>query len=154
MASKRILTFKTAEVALAVQNAKAAIRHRATFGEQYNPAYHKGGKVKKDASGFPDSRNIDPSLIPASLWLVKDEGVYLMSNAAFTDGMGEAVLAYAAECNPATLDFETWYSNARDIMGGDDCAESLPLAWFEQVIASGKTTFRLQILAKEIRLLP
>lgn len=153
MASKRILTFKTAEVALAVNNAKASLQHRATFSDQYNPAYHKGGKVKLDGNDFPDSTNINPSAIPASLWLVKDDGVYLMSNAAFTPDQKRAVLAYAEECNPKTLDFDTWWDNASAIMGGDDCAESLPIAWFEQVIACGKPTFRLQILSKQIRLL-
>ena len=131
---KRVLTFTTAEVKPLVDQALAATEHRPSYTQQ----------------------GIAPADIPAALWLVKDQGVYLMSNGALSkDSEGfvvRAATAYAAECNPTTLEFEEWYGNARAIMGGDDSVESLPLEWFDGVLKRNKPTFRLYITDDAIEL--
>lgn len=76
-----------------------------------------------------------------------------MSNAAFKEGQKRADLAYAHEADPTKLDFDEWWENARNIVGGDDCAIALPIEWFQNVIGTGKPTLRLQLLARSIRLL-
>ncbi|WP_414462442.1 DUF3085 domain-containing protein [Hyphomicrobium sp. DY-1] len=68
------------------------------------------------------------------LWLVGDQGVYLMANT--TDGEVNSkrregdkhVVVYAAECDPTKLPFEEWWNNKRASFGGDDGVEFFPLA--------------------------
>lgn len=65
------------------------------------------------------------------LWLVGDDGVYLMSNAreslAKPDGKKGSLVVHARECDPK-LDFDEWWENKRASFGGDDGAEFLGLA--------------------------
>lgn len=72
-----------------------------------------------------------------SLFFVHDHGVYLMSNGEprdiVTDENKETTyVAYAQHCNPRT-DNE-WWDNARELVGGDDFAETLPIsrAWLDK----------------------
>lgn len=60
------------------------------------------------------------------LFFVHDQGVYLMSNGEPRDVEGNnSYVAYAEHCNPA-VDAE-WWDNARELVGGDDFAEVLPV---------------------------
>lgn len=57
------------------------------------------------------------------LWLVGDEGVYLMPNT--TDGIHhraskQRVVVYAKECDPRALPFDTWWKNKAASFGADD----------------------------------
>lgn len=65
------------------------------------------------------------------LFFVHDQGVYLMSNGQPRDTAGatngRARVAYAEGCNPTVGEFDDWYSNSRDLVGGDDFAEFLTL---------------------------
>jgi hypothetical protein len=80
------------------------------------------------------------------LWLVGDEGVYFMANTA--DGIhhksrsnGDGLLvAYAKECDPTQLDFDTWWANKRASFGGDDGVEFFELAAIEK-FAAGKPKY-------------
>ena len=58
--------------------------------------------------------------------LVKDHGVYLMSEVGETntDG-GREVLVYAIGCNPDLDEFEQWWNVAISELGGDDFSEYL-----------------------------
>ena len=92
-----------------VAHAKAAPTHMAWYGEQ------KG----------------------ACVFLVKDEGIYLMSNGLPFDPAepGDArdvrrFVAYAKGFGP-----KAGYANLRAAVGGDDFSEPLPVADFEQVLA-------------------
>lgn len=66
-----------------------------------------------------------------ALFFVHDQGVYLMSNGeprdiVTTDETAETTyVAYAEHCNPKTDD--EWWDNSRDLVGGDDFAETLPI---------------------------
>ncbi len=68
------------------------------------------------------------------LWLVGDQGVYLMANT--TDGdvnsnhkQGDKqFVVYAEECDPTKLPFEEWWQNKRASFGGDDGVQFFPLA--------------------------
>lgn len=156
MATRKILTFTTSEVAPLVTHAKAAEKHRCTCEQLFDPKLHFGGKIKYDSHDWPDSSNIDASRIEPALWLVKDQGAYLMSNGVDADTQNagqQRPVAYAAACDPTALPFDEWYDNARTIVGGDDCCIALPLHWFEQAMASGVATIRLQVLKRAIKLL-
>lgn len=58
--------------------------------------------------------------------LVKDHGVYLMSEVGETDTDGGGkVLVYAISCNPDLDEFEQWWNVAISELGGDDFSEYL-----------------------------
>lgn len=87
--------------------------------------------------GYSDEeRKREPGLL-----LVHDDGVYLMSNGVphdtirrpmrkgkpATDG---AFVAYAEGTDPTELDFDEWWETSRELVGGDDFVECLPIEWF------------------------
>lgn len=152
MPAKKILTFSSSEVKALIETAKAATEFRHTFGETYNPALHFGGKVKNNEHGYPDPDNIDKSKLKPMLWLVKDEGVYLMGNGVETDHVPGTKLpvVYANECNPKD---EDCYDNSRYIMGGDDGCDALPLDGFEAALASNKPTIQIRVTAKNLEII-
>jgi hypothetical protein len=62
--------------------------------------------------------------VPACLWLVGDEGIYLMSNGEPYDprrvGHRAQHVVYANECSPRTLSPSKLDAAKRAILGGDD----------------------------------
>jgi hypothetical protein len=75
------------------------------------------------------------------LWLVGDQGVYLMPNT--TDGPRASrrqpgdcnFVVYARECDPTKLEFDTWWANKRASFGGDDGVEFIAMADIEDITA-------------------
>jgi hypothetical protein len=72
------------------------------------------------------------------LWLVGDQGVYLMPN---TTGK-EFTVVYARECDPTKLDFDTWWANKGASFGGDDGVEFIDLKVIDRLLAPFRTTNR------------
>ena len=85
-----------------------------------------------------------------SLWLVHDDGVYLMSSAIMAKGQKTANLIYAEGCNP-NID-EDYYSTASTCVGGDDFADALPLDLFDHVLSSEKKTFQVIVSSSSIEI--
>ena len=76
--------------------------------------------------------------IKAALWLVGDDGIYLMSNGGpgcFVEGTTKNVICYARECNPTQMDFDDWWSAKQASFGGDDGVEPLDAAELRDVLA-------------------
>lgn len=141
------LTFKVSEVRRLAEHSKAAKKHTPTYEDLFNPEYHRGGKIK-EKDGWPDRDNIDIDKIPAGLILVKDQGVYLMSNGSpglLKEGSTHHVVAYAEEADPNCKSFDDWWDAGQRIMGGDDCAISLPLTMFEAVLDALPDNSKLKI---------
>jgi len=66
--------------------------------------------------------------------LVKDHGVYFMSDVGATNDDGKRVaLAYADGCNPDVDSFDDWWTLSRKECGGDDFGENFdandPIFW-------------------------
>lgn len=108
------LTFRTAEVRELVKHARASEEHQAPYGLG------------------------DPS---PGLFLVKDEGVYLMSNGIPSqelpdqgNGKNRVKVAYAVGFDPVKQDRMEVYDRARAAVGGDDFIEFVPLDMIEQVM--------------------
>lgn len=149
------LTFNIGEVRVLMAHTKAATAHAPSYDDLFNPKCHKGGRiVEKD--GWPDRDNIDPSTIPAGLWLVKDHGVYLMVNSdpglPRAEDPNRAVVVYAQEADPERSDRNDWYEAAARIMGGDDCVITLPVELFDAATKGKSDTdvFRLKVTATSI----
>jgi len=60
-----------------------------------------------------------------ALWLVGDDGLYLMSNGepCLPGETTKNLVCYAAECDPTKLAFDTWWLVKNAAFGGDDGAE-------------------------------
>lgn len=90
------------------------------------------------------------------LWLVGDEGVYLMPNTS--DGLhhrdlkenDHRVVVYAQECDPTKLEFDEWWENKRASFGGDDGIEFFALAEIERLVSSPPTGKQPQYLVADI----
>lgn len=64
-----------------------------------------------------------------SVFLVKDHGRYMMSEQSESDpNTGKVLtLSYAEGFNPELTAFDDWYDELRNICGGDDFCEALPV---------------------------
>lgn len=109
MTNANTLVFKTKEL------------KRCIFHALHAPKHYMG---RSDAPPGP------------ALFLVHDDGVYLMSNGEPVDLRNKdelsAYVAYAENCNP-DKDPDCW-ENSRDLVGGDDFAETLAIdaSWLEK----------------------
>jgi hypothetical protein len=93
----------------------------------------------------------------AGLWLVGDQGVYLMSNGTphlprdeEDAESGRSLVCYADECNPETLEFDEWWDNKRCSFGGDDGAEFLEAETFERINPNRNGKYVLEVSTQEI----
>ncbi|MYE83070.1 MAG: DUF3085 domain-containing protein [Gammaproteobacteria bacterium] len=97
-------------------------------------------------------------LAPPCLWLVKDEGIYLMSPGIHPDSEADrstrAPVAYASGFDPTRDDRMAVWDRARDAVGGDDFAEAVPLEWVDAAIAARSPEFALVFGPNAIGLLP
>lgn len=66
------------------------------------------------------------------LWLVGDEGVYLMPNTE----AATRTIAYASECDPNKLEFDEWWHVKRATFGGDDGVEFISIEEIERISAA------------------
>jgi len=146
------LTFDMVALAAIIQHAQAATERRPCFADLLNKEYAKTGE-KPDENGWFKGPQLDGTKIPAGLWLVKDDGIYLMSNGAplqlapnsRPDAL-RALVAYAKGYEPDAPD--SW-QKCRDAVGGDDFCEPLPLDWFTNA-KPGATELHLNFTAKSI----
>jgi Protein of unknown function (DUF3085) len=107
------LHFDRALVDQLLAHSKAAPRHAKSYGQEI---------------GVP------------SLWLVGDQGVYLMSNGEppmlKAEGQVDRVVCYAHEADPTRLPFDEWWAAKRASFGGDDGVESLNVGDVEKVLST------------------
>lgn len=86
-----------------------------------------------------------------SVILVHDQGVYLMSNGEprdLVEGV-QSFCAYAEGCHPKND--EEWWDTARELVGGDDFAETLPWAGeIKSLLENGAKKIVLNFGAKNI----
>jgi hypothetical protein len=66
------------------------------------------------------------------LWLVGDDGVYLMPN---TKCEGKPNVVYARECDPTKLEFDEWWGVKQDTFGGDDGVEFISIEEIDRLSA-------------------
>jgi len=80
------------------------------------------------AAGLPPITNRTPK--GPALLFVHDQGVYLMSNGEprlLTEGDASNHVIYAKGCDPSVGEFDDWYGMSRELVGGDDFVEILPI---------------------------
>lgn len=82
---------------------------------------------------------------PAGLWLVKDQGIYLMSNGYPQLPIGENTVyadGYGSDAD--------WHA-VQDAAGGDDVCEDIPLAWAKYALDHNQP-LRIRVTATSMRL--
>lgn len=150
-----ILTFPAVEVRKLLDHAKAATGHKLTIGERLQVyGEPKGWDVQPD-----EEKHGKPGL-----WLVKDEGIYLMSNgtpalltkAGSPNGRNEIevnAVVYAEGYDPTKQDRGEVWDAARAAVGGDDFVEMLPVGMIEAGLPAGAETLTLRVTADSIQVL-
>lgn len=88
-------------------------------------------KALAEARTATDIRTLYGDVTGPGLWLVGDDGVYLMPN---TTSKARNIV-YARECDPTKLDFETWWENKRRGFGGDDGVDFIALENVDSIAA-------------------
>lgn len=78
----------------------------------------------------------------AGLWLVGDQGVYVLSNGRLAQAQRPLVI-YAEECDPKTNP-DYWHYKRRNF-GGDDGVEFIDAVELEKVIAAAPDATHLRI---------
>lgn len=70
-----------------------------------------------------------PETARPGVWLVGDDGAYLMSNGepALPGEDAANFVVYADEVNPKTMAFDSWWGNKQLSFGGDDGVDFLGL---------------------------
>ena len=127
------LTFDPIKVAALLRDSAAAEKRRPTFDQQIGRLGAREGLGDEGAMGAAmGGAELDSAAgadIPPGLWLVKDEGVYLMSNG---EVRGEPKVVYAQGYDPHQG--EVW-DKCQRVMGGDDMFEFVPADAFADVTA-------------------
>ena len=139
------LHFDAALVRRLLDHSKAAPARSPTMDQLFEGRFRKDGQdVDIDTlpiGAWPTAADVDPSKLPAGLWLVGDQGIYLMSNGSpglLVDPSKTAnVVAFAAEADPAKQP-DTWWGAKRAAFGGDDGVTFLDLAFVEALLRAGR----------------
>ena len=115
-----ICRFKTSELKPLIEHAKAAT--------EFDMGYENMTDEECATVGFPPITSRTPK--GPALLFVHDQGVYLMSNGEprllTEDGKSNHVV-YAEGCNPSIGEFDDWYLTSKELVGGDDFVEILPI---------------------------
>jgi hypothetical protein len=77
------------------------------------------------------------------LWLIGDDGVYLMANNT-PDGE-KPFIVYANECNPTAMSFNDWWSAKQQSYGGDDGCDPIEMHEIADALATYKKGQDLEI---------
>ena len=83
------------------------------------------------------------------VWLVGDEGVYLMSTGALAEG-GKPLVVYALECDPKTN--ADWFHDKRRLYGGDDGVDFIDAETLQSLFDKAPEATHLRITMSETAL--
>ena len=143
------LLFDMERVAGLARHAREAPERRMTMGQ-------RAEIFGEDRCGVQQPG--EQRLAPPCLWLVKDEGIYLMSPgidpaAPSGESAPRPPVCYAVGFDPTRDERMAVWDRARDAVGGDDFAEEVPLAWVEAALAARSPEFALEVGTDSIGLL-
>jgi len=132
------LRFPADSVNLLMVHARASNEHSLTFGERL------------DLTGSIDPQDGEEKLGQPGLLIVKDDGIYLVSNGfpamLDPDRPGKKKVVYALGYSP---DDPGFWERSRDAVGGDDFVEVFHLDELPEKLKPG-STFELEITDEQI----
>ncbi len=143
------LFFDMEQVAGLARHSRAAPERRMTMGQRAEIYGEDRCAVAQPG---------EERLAPPCLWLVKDEGIYLMSPGIHSGAETERrsarpPVAYASGFDPTRDDRMAVWDRARDAVGGDDFAEAVPLEWVVAALSARSPEFVLEFGPDAIGLL-
>ena len=142
------LFFDMEQVAGLARHAREAPARRMTMGQRAAIYGEERCAVRQPG---------EERLAPPCLWLVKDEGIYLMSPGIHPDvertERTRPPVSYASGFDPTRADRMAVWDRARDAAGGDDFAEDIPLEWVDAAFAARAPQFALSFGPDQIGLL-
>lgn len=118
-----------------LDHARAAPGQSITYAHRMDATVWKKGATP--VNGVVSAEDVDAAKLTPALFLAKDHGVYLMSAGIpwqlAPDGGERSVVVYADGMHP---DHDPdWYDTAHSAVGGDDFAETLPVAGIDAMLA-------------------
>lgn len=135
------LKFKVSDILPLIAHTKGALERRPSWAQMCDAAFrHDGKEWNEGAPDFPKEGDVDKRKIPAGLFLVKDEGAYLMSNGL--PRKRGTMCAYAKGCAPFN-----------GHIGGDDFSEFLAVEMFDGVVSLGVKEFTILVTEENVSLL-
>ncbi len=143
------LHFDMEQVAGLARHAREAPERRMTMGQRAAIYGEERCSVRQPG---------EERLAPPCLWLVKDEGIYLMSpgmypEPASADPAPRPPVSYARGFDPTRDDRMAVWDRARDAVGGDDFSEEVPVEWVDAALAARAPEFALEFGPDSIGLL-
>jgi hypothetical protein len=126
-----LLIFKNEKLRTILKISEQATEFKATFSEAVEAYKFKTGK------DYEPDIDLTPyyTQTKATLWLVKDTGVYLMTSAKIEKMPNDnSHLCYADGFAPTDPD---WYDRSAAAMGGDDFVEPFEIEIFKRGIRLG-----------------
>ena len=142
------LRFNIEQVRKHYEHAKASDQHKPTFGEQIDA--FGDDAIGMEYGEIERKMNAKGALKPA-LWLVKDEGIYIMSNGTAEN---RPDVVFAKGFNPKTRDRMEVWGDARDAVGGDDFVELIDHDTCEALLANKQAkTLGIKVTANRIEFL-
>lgn len=147
------IEFDIKDILPLVENAEKSSLRRATMEQMFERKYWRDDvkNLSENEIFASQGEHVDQAKIPPGLFLVKDHGVYLMSNGSpgllLEDGKSHQV-AYAKGFDPAQN--PDWYDAAYDLLGGDDFGEFIPTEWVRTIQKLGIKTFTIYLSDDQI----
>ena len=137
------LTFKADEIRPLIEHARRCSKHRMTYDQLLDAC---GGDFDR-ADRLSDEERAELPDVGPGLFLVRNEGIYLMSNGEPADmikvsapnGSGETDgcrVAYAKGFDPYAEDRMDVWDRARDAVGGDDFSEPLGAEIWDRMLGN------------------
>jgi len=102
----------------------------------------KRAQIQKLVDAAKDDRYED------DLYLVKDDGIYLMVFRK-KDVAAPKAVEYAHGCDPSKADV---WDKCQRIMGGDDGGDTMGLSGFTELLALGASSVTIQVTATQLKL--
>lgn len=145
------LSFAMKDIEVLADHTRGCAEHSPDIEQLFDKKlWFEGIELSEDDVFSNGGKHIDPSKVPAGFWLVKDSGIYLMSNGSPSlkaspedqDSTKQKVF-YAKGFDPVAD--EDWYDEALYAVGGDDFGIFLPLAWFDMAKAKNKRRFSIKV---------
>lgn len=152
------ISFKLSELHGIAEHARSAPKRRACFSQQFDRDLWKKEYQEQQVSDMDimtklKGKQVDEAKIPRGFWLVKDNGVYVMSNGFPLDKKSDGEdmnICFAKGCNPSVDG--NWYDTARSKLGGDDGVFFLPLDFYDISVERGKRTLSINVTASAFKL--
>jgi hypothetical protein len=142
------LSFSLKLLSPMAQHTEEAATHAPTLEQQFDKTlWKKGLDLHEDEIFRSNGDHIDLAKVPPGFWLVKDRGIYMMSNGRprqlLDAGATKSYVVYAKGYQPGVD--EDWFDRACDAVGGDDFVQFIPLEWFAAAKSAGKRVLTIRV---------